>query len=57
MTGDGEAQTTVVLAVWDGYVAGLASVALPSLRAQEVQAPIVVVDNASAVELPELEGG
>jgi glycosyltransferase involved in cell wall biosynthesis len=44
----------VVLAVWDGYVAGLISVALASLRGQDVAVPIVVVDNASDVELPDL---
>lgn len=55
MTGDAAAQTTVVLPVWDGYVAGLLAVALPSVWAQAVAAEIVVVDNASATALPELE--
>jgi glycosyltransferase involved in cell wall biosynthesis len=56
VTGDGDAQTTVVLAVWDEYVAGLVSVALNSLRGQDAAGPVVVVDNASTIELPELEG-
>src|SRR2546423_11640960 len=56
MTGDSTARTTVVLPVWDEYVAPWLSEALASLRAQDVSAPIVVVDNASEVLLPDLPG-
>ena len=56
MTGDTTARTTVVLPVWDEYVAPRLSEALASLRAQDVSALIVVVDNASDVQLPDLPG-
>lgn len=54
MTGTPTVQTTIVVPVWDEYVVARLPGALASLRAQEVAAPIVVVDNASEVELPEL---
>ena len=56
MIGDPLAQTTVVLPVWDEYVAARLPEALASLRGQDVAAPIVVVDNASEVQLPDLPG-
>jgi glycosyltransferase involved in cell wall biosynthesis len=51
---DSAVSTTVVLAVWDAYVGGRLSEAIASLREQDVPARIVVVDNASEVELPHL---
>ena len=54
MTGDPTADTTVVLPVWDEYVAARLPEALASLRAQDLAAPIIVVDNASEVQLPDL---
>jgi glycosyltransferase involved in cell wall biosynthesis len=54
MTGDPTAQTTFVLPVWDEYVAARLPEALASLRAQAIAAPIIVVDNASDVQLPDL---
>ena len=56
MTAEVAAQTTVVVAVWDRYVDGLLPKAIESLRAQDLRARIVVVDNASSVELPTLDG-
>jgi len=56
VTGNPPALTTVVLAVWDEYVADWLPVAMESLEAQEIQAPVIVVDNASRVALPELPG-
>jgi glycosyltransferase involved in cell wall biosynthesis len=50
------AQTTVVVPVWDEYVPAWLTQALTSLREQDVRAPIIVVDNASEVPLPELAG-
>lgn len=46
-------QTTVVIAVWDDYVSPQLEEAVASVRGQDA-APIVVVDNASVVPLPEL---
>ena len=56
MIDDPTVLTTVVLAVWDEYVAMRLPEALASLRAQDVTAPIIVVDNASEVKLPDLPG-
>lgn len=56
MTAEPAAQTTIVVPVWDDYVPGWLDEALDSLRAQDSSAPIVVVDNASEVTLPRLEG-
>lgn len=42
--------------VWDEYVAGHLAEALASLRRQDSTPPIIVVDNASHVPLPELAG-
>ena len=50
------ASTTVVIAVWDDYVTRRLDAALESLVAQDVWVPVIVVDNASQVELPELPG-
>ena len=55
MTADAGAQTTVVIPVWDEYVAGLPSGALASLTGQEPAPRIVVVDNASTIALPCIE--
>ena len=56
MTDEPTVLTTVVLAVWDEYVAGRLPEALTSLREQNVASRIVVVDNASEVKLRELPG-
>lgn len=56
MSGDSVAQTTVVLPVWDGYVGNRLTEALASVAGQEVLAAIVLVDNASEVEIPEVPG-
>lgn len=50
------AQTTVVLPVWDDYVGPPLLRALESLRADNDADAVIVVDNASRVPLPELEG-
>jgi glycosyltransferase involved in cell wall biosynthesis len=50
------AQTTVVVPVWDEYVPTWLAEALASVREQNLRAPIIVVDNASEVPLPELAG-
>jgi glycosyltransferase involved in cell wall biosynthesis len=50
------AQTTVVVPVWDEYVPAWLAEAVASVQAQDLQAPIIVVDNASEVLLPELPG-
>jgi glycosyltransferase involved in cell wall biosynthesis len=46
---------TVVVPVWDGYVDRL-PVALASVRRQGVPVAVVVVDNASAIAVPEAPG-
>jgi glycosyltransferase involved in cell wall biosynthesis len=56
VTGAAAAQTTIVLPVWDEYVAPSLAEALSSLAAQDVPTRILVVDNASAVALPPLPG-
>lgn len=56
MTEDGSARTTVIVAVWDRYVRFALEDAVPSLRAQDAAARILVVDNASAVPIPEIAG-
>jgi hypothetical protein len=53
---DSAASTTVVLAVWDAYVGERLSEAIASLRDQDAAARIVIVDNASDLEVPELPG-
>jgi glycosyltransferase involved in cell wall biosynthesis len=55
LTGDRAANTTVVIPVWDDYVAGFLSRGLVSLQKQEPAVRIVIVDNASTAELPQLE--
>lgn len=47
--------TTVVIPVWDRYVDRITE-AVASIRAQDVPHRIVIVDNASSVPVPELEG-
>lgn len=49
-------QMTVVIPVWDEYVLGRLPEAVASLRQQVPVPPIIVVDNASQVPLPELPG-
>lgn len=56
MGGPVAVQTTVVIPVWDAYVATRLIDAVSSLRTQEVPARIVVVDNASHVAIPVLPG-
>src|SRR3954468_4561792 len=50
-----DVQTTVLIPVWNDYVAWLEQ-AVVSLTGQAVATRIVVVDNASEVKLPELPG-
>jgi glycosyltransferase involved in cell wall biosynthesis len=50
------ANTTVVIPVWDEYVAERLREALQSLKRQSPTPEIIVVDNASAVAVPETEG-
>jgi hypothetical protein len=50
---DGSVRTTVVLVIWDEYVKWLGST-VADLSAQDLDAQIVVVDNASTVEIPTL---
>jgi glycosyltransferase involved in cell wall biosynthesis len=54
VSGSGAA-VTVVIPVWDDYVEVLPD-AVRSVRRNSAEAPIVVVDNASSVPLPNLEG-
>jgi glycosyltransferase involved in cell wall biosynthesis len=49
-----EVDTTVVMAVWDDYVGPRLDEALRSLASQDLAAPVVIVDNASDVALPDL---
>ncbi len=49
-------QTTVVVPVWDAYVAELLPEALASIQGQDARPQILVVDNASAVSVGELGG-
>ena len=53
MSGPGAA-VTVVIPVWDDYVQFLSD-AVESVRRNDPDVPIVVVDNASATPVPELE--
>lgn len=48
--------TTVVLPVWDAYVAERLPEALQSIEQQGRSATVVVVDNASSVEVPDFPG-
>jgi glycosyltransferase involved in cell wall biosynthesis len=45
----------VVIPIWDSYV-GFLGEALASVRGQDVEAELIVVDNASTTSLPELPG-
>jgi glycosyltransferase involved in cell wall biosynthesis len=51
-----DAQTTIVLPVWDDYVAERLPEALQSLERQTPRPAIVVIDNASEVRIPEFPG-
>ena len=52
----GQEQLTVVVPVWDFYVGPPLAEAVESVRRQSVPARILVVDNASEVPVPALEG-
>lgn len=54
MTDQGQPRTTVVIPVWDEYVALRFEDALASVVAQDVPLDIIIVDNASRVPLPEM---
>jgi glycosyltransferase involved in cell wall biosynthesis len=54
LSGSGAA-VTVVIPVWNDYVEFLTD-AVESVRRNALEAPIVVVDNASSTPVPELEG-
>jgi glycosyltransferase involved in cell wall biosynthesis len=54
MSGPGPT-VTVVIPVWDRYVEFISD-AVESVRRSDADVPVVVVDNASSVSLPELEG-
>jgi glycosyltransferase involved in cell wall biosynthesis len=56
MKGEPTTRTTVVVPVWDTYVVGRLPEALDSLLAQGVPVRVLVVDNASQVEVPVLPG-
>lgn len=53
---DARPSTTVVIPVWDGYAGPRLSVAVASIGTQDRAARIILVDNASVVPLPRLEG-
>lgn len=54
MTEGAPTRTTVVIAVWDRYAGARLSAAVASICSQDRPLLLVVVDNASAVALPEL---
>jgi Glycosyl transferase family 2 len=56
VTDQTEPRTTVVIPVWDHYVALRFEEALESIASQDVPVAVVVVDNASHVPLPRLNG-
>ena len=56
VTADLTVQTTVVVPVWDEYVPERLAEALTSLREQDLNTSIIVVDNASEEPLPEFVG-
>lgn len=56
MTDQDTPRTTVVIPVWDHYVALRFEQALASIAAQDVPVAIVVVDNASHTPLPDVPG-
>lgn len=56
MDGETSARTTIVIPVWGPYVTFAFDEALPSLRGQDVQARVLLVDNASDVPIPGAEG-
>src|SRR4051794_10290356 len=53
--GQSSASATVVIPVWDQYV-DLLEEAVDSARANAPEARVIVVDNASEVPVPELDG-
>jgi glycosyltransferase involved in cell wall biosynthesis len=54
--GSSPPDVTVVVPVWDSYVQRFLDDALESLKQQDLGARIVVVDNASRVEVPQTAG-
>jgi hypothetical protein len=56
VTDQSQPRTTVVIPVWDHYVALRLEEALESIASQDVPVTVVVVDNASHVPLPRLDG-
>ncbi len=56
MTDEPPLRTTIVIPVWDSYVAPHFTAALESIRGQDVPVAVLVVDNASERPLPELPG-
>lgn len=54
MTDPGAPLTTIVVPAWDRYVGPRMSEAIDSIRSQDRPARLLVVDNASVVELPPL---
>jgi hypothetical protein len=56
VTDQTEPRTTVVIPVWDGYVALRFQEALESIAEQDVAVAIVVVDNASQIPVPDVGG-
>jgi glycosyltransferase involved in cell wall biosynthesis len=51
-----DCDVTVVIPVWDRYVEEFLPEALQSLSEQDTPAELIVVDNASTVTVPELDG-
>jgi glycosyltransferase involved in cell wall biosynthesis len=56
VVGETVIKTTLVVPVWDSYVQEFLPAALASLRGQDGPKQILVVDNASASQLTDLEG-
>jgi hypothetical protein len=56
VTDKAQPRSTVVIPVWDHYVALRFEEALESIASQDVPVTVVVVDNASHVPLPRLDG-
>lgn len=56
MAAEDHVKTTVVVPVWDAYAGSSLDAALESLKGQEAGFHLLVVDNASAIALPSLDG-
>lgn len=56
MTEERAPSTTVVIPVWDAYATGRLHEAIASVQAQDRPVRIIVVDNASTVDLPPMDG-